>query len=180
MLIYANVKLYTTAKDKKNYQEWELKEDDVNILDLQSNYKIISISEIGNKMSAIVLEDMVTHQVRFLRAYYNEAKGKRLKLVQLGIYVNSTQLTKSPLLKYRSMAKIEPSTGKHYQVGLVLRKNGRFEVYSDFMLVNEYMNPHSQCVDIETDFNQFYLKFVNNCEKITHKSKFEDLSFELR
>ena len=48
----------------------------------------------------------------------------------------------SKLLKYRAVAKREPGDdGKYYQVGLVLRENGRFEVYSDFMLVNQYINP---------------------------------------
>lgn len=37
--------------------------------------------------------------------------------------------------------KIDAQTNKKYQVGIVLRENGRFEVYSDYMLVNEYMNP---------------------------------------
>lgn len=64
-----------------------------------------------------------------------------------------TTLMPSPLLKYRSVAKLDPLTGKHYQVGLVLRENGRFEVYSDFMLTNEYQLNKLQCVDIETDFN---------------------------
>ena len=47
-----------------------------------------------------------------------------------------------------------------------MRENGRFEVYSDFMLVNEYINPKLQCVDVETDFNQFVLKFVKNSHKV--------------
>jgi len=58
-----------------------------------------------------------------------------LELVQLGIFVNDTEMAKSPLLKYRSVAKIDPETGKFYQVGIVLRENGRYEIYSDFMLV---------------------------------------------
>ena len=80
--------------------------------------------------------------------------------MQLGIQVNHSRLVRSPLIKYRSVSKVDPKTGKQYQVGLVLRQSGRFEVYSDFMLVNEYMNPKQQCIDIETDFNQFVLKFV--------------------
>ena len=63
---------------------------------------------------------------------------KLLKLLQLGIMTSTTTLMSSKLLKYRSVAKIDPCSGKHYQVGLVLRENGRFEVYSDFMLTNEY------------------------------------------
>ena len=77
------------------------------------------------------------------------------------------------LLKYRAVAKREPGKdGKSYMVGLVLRDNGRFEVYSDFMLVNEYVNPQMQCVDIETDFNQFYLKFAVNSHHVTRTTKF--------
>ena len=69
-------------------------------------------------------------------------------------------MTPSPLIKYRSVSKVSPETNNRYQIGLVLRENGRFEVYSDFILVNQYFNPSLQCVDIETDFDQFYLKFV--------------------
>ena len=50
-------------------------------------------------------------------------------------------LSISKLLKYRAVVKIDPLTEKQYHVGLVLRENGRFEVYSDFMLVSEYLNP---------------------------------------
>ena len=55
---------------------------------------------------------------------------------------------------------MDPGTKKFYQVGIVVRASGRFEVYSDFVLVHEYYNNQLQCVDIETDFNSFYLKFV--------------------
>ena len=146
-------------------------------LDLLPKYKIICIQEIGNGMSAFVLEDMITHQIRFLRAYY-ENESQTLKLVQLGVLVNSTKMKPAKLLKYRAVAKKEPGKdGKSYMVGLVLRDNGRFEVYSDFMLVNEYVNPQLQCVDIETDFNQFYLKFVKNAHHVTEDTNFADLEF---
>ena len=131
-------------------------------LNLLPKYKIICIQEIGNEMSAFVIEDVKTRQVRFLRAYYSDKGDKKFKLVQLGVLVNSSKMSESPLLKYRAVNKTDPVTKKHYTVGIVLRQNGRFEVYSDFMLVNEYVNPHLQCVDIETDFNNFFLKFVVN------------------
>ena len=70
----------------------------------------------------------------------------------------------SKLLKLRSVSKVDPKTKKTYQVSVAVRENGRFEVYSDFMLVNEYFDPKLQCVDVETDFNQFYLKFVKNAD----------------
>ena len=61
-------------------------------------------------------------------------------LSQLGVMVTKSKLTKSPLLKYRAIARVDEN-GRNYHVGIVLRLNGRWEVYSDFMLVNEYMNP---------------------------------------
>ena len=82
--------------------------------------------------------------------------------MQLGVLVNSTDQTVSKLLKYRSAVKFDQRTKKHYQVGIVLRENGRYEVYSDFMLVYEKWDPIKQCVDIETDFDQFYFKFAKD------------------
>ena len=43
------------------------------------------------------------------------------------------------------------------------------------MLVNEYLNPMLQCVDIETDFDQFVFKFVKNSEQVTFQTKLKDL-----
>ena len=77
--------------------------------------------------------------MRFMRLEINEEKN-RLKFIQLGVLVNSSQLTVSPLHKYRAICKISDKTKKRYQIGVVLRENGRFEVYSDFILVNEYYN----------------------------------------
>ena len=115
-------------------------------------------------MSCIVLEHLLTREITFLRvdvpSQNDDGVGLKLKFFQLGIIVNKPNLSRSPLLKYRSVAKFDPVTKKHYQVGLVLRENGSFEVYSDFMLVNEYYNPLLQCVDFLSDFDHFYLKFV--------------------
>lgn len=61
-----------------------------------------------------------------------------------------------------------------------MRENGRFEVYSDFMLVSEYHNPQLQCVDIETDFNQFFLKFVKNSHMVSKQTEKRHLQFEIR
>ena len=58
-----------------------------------------------------------------------------------------------------------------------MRENGRFEVYSDFMLVNEYINPKLQCVDVETDFNQFVLKFVEKSHKVKEGDAKETLKY---
>lgn len=163
MLAYGDVLMYCNTKgfgvdddditniagdtDKnQNYVAVKVREDQVSYLNLHKNYKIICIQEIGNELSALVIEDKITRQVRFLRIYYNNeetenGRSRKFKLVQLGVFVNNSDLTVSPLLKYRSVAKIDKSTGKSYQVSIVVRENGRFEVYSDFMLVSEYMNP---------------------------------------
>ena len=65
-------------------------------------------------------------------------------------------------------------------MGIVVRMNGRFEVYSDFMLVNEYINPKLQCVDVETDFNQFVLKFVEKSNKVKEGDFKEELKYQIR
>ena len=61
-----------------------------------------------------------------------------------------------------------------------MRENGRFEVYSDFVLVNEYSNPKLQCVDVETDFEKFVLKFVKNADKVDKDYEYKDLVFQIR
>ena len=84
------------------------------------------------------------------------------------------------MIKYQSVTKQDKKTGRYYQVGIALRESGRFEVYSDFLLVNEYMSPSLDCIDIETDFNQFYLKFIKNSHEISPKTDFDDLEIEVR
>ena len=71
------------------------------------------------------------------------------------------------MLKFRSVSKLNPSTGKSFQVALAVRANGCVDFYSDFVLVNEYMNAKLQCVDIESAIDQFYLKFVRKSDTIT-------------
>ena len=96
--------------------------------------------------------------------------------MQLGVLVNHSPLTASKLVKYRSVCKTRSVTGKRYQVGVVVRENGRVEFYSDFILVNEYYNPRLQCIDIATDLNQFFLKFVKDAHLIKrHTSGISDL-----
>lgn len=104
------------------------------------------MQEIGNGMSAIVLEHMIHRTIRFLRIEFSEEEKNgsveaKLDLVQLGVFANETDQTKSKLLKYRSAAKYDKISKRHYQVSIVLRENGRFEVYSDFMLVYEKWDP---------------------------------------
>ena len=97
MLIYCNVNKYgiedpdkapKNTSDSQNFIDIEIKENQLTYLLLHKDYKIIAIQEIGNEMSAIVLEDLRTRQVRFLRAFYSEKEKegsdemtRRLKLV---------------------------------------------------------------------------------------------------
>ena len=74
------------------------------------------------------------------------------------------------MLKFRSVSKLNPCTKKYFQVALAVRVNGCVDFYSDFVLVNEYMNVKLQCVDIESAIDQFYLKFVRKSDTITSSS----------
>ena len=81
---------------------------------------------------------------------------------QLGLHQEDPATDISPLRKYRYVIKKSEENGKLYHVGLVLRENGRVEIYSDFMKVSEYYNALSPCVDIETTTTNFFLKCVDN------------------
>ena len=98
---------------------------------------------------------------------------KAVKFVQLGLVANSSIMSPSPLLKFRTTTKTNPKTNKRYQVGLAVRENGRLEVYTDFILVNEFMNPMRQCVDIESGADKFYMKFVLKSDEIHSDTEFK-------
>ena len=132
-------------------------------------------------MSAIVLEDLETRQIRFLRAFYSETGTQRkINLVQLGVMITKTNMSVSPLIKYRSVAKYDENLKKHYQISIVIRQNGRLEVYSDFILVNEYINPFLQCVDVDTNFNEFYFKFVKDSHTVKPTDDVNSEAFQER
>ena len=157
-----------------NFTEIHLKREDLQFLKLRHKYKIITLIDIGHDdtcmETAIVLEERKNRLIRYLKIDYTdrldpetgEEVGRRMILSQLGVMVTKTKLSASPLWKYRSVSRVDVRTNKSYHVGIVVRQNGRWEVYSDFMLVYDWQDPNVQCVDVETDFNQFYLKFVTN------------------
>ena len=66
------------------------------------------------------------------------------------------------MLKFRSVTKVDQETNKLYQCSILVRLDGSFEFYSDFMLTDRIAFPNLRCVDIETDMKQFYIKFVKN------------------
>ena len=79
LVIYVNVNQYGVEDERliprdqdPNYIVIDIKENQLQYLDLHEKYKIICIQEIGNEMSAFVLEDLENRQIRFLRAYYEE------------------------------------------------------------------------------------------------------------
>ena len=87
----------------------------------------------------------------------------------------------SPVLKFRSVTKEDPETGKFFQCSILVRLDGSFEFYSDFMLTDRIAFPNLRCVDIETDMKQFYLKFIKNSLEIDRnkETQFEDLQYYL-
>ena len=171
--------------DSSKVTEVKLEDSNLAFVDMDKSYKIVALQHMGlGEMTSLVLEHLKTRQIKFLRVDQPKAidgtpSQKELRLVQLG-QLNPSHLQPSPLLKYRTVAKIDKKTGNRYQASLVVRENGAFEVYSDFSLVNEYFNPQLQCVDIETDFDQFYLKFVKNVSEITDTSRVSNLEIEVR
>ena len=136
---------------------------------IRDSYRIISVEPVNGANSSLVLEDIKTTQIHFVRVEPSQTKN-RLKFVQLGVLVNSSSLSPSRLIKYNYIIKTDGKTDKNYHIGIVARENGRFEVYADYILVNEYYNPTLQCVDIKTDFNKFFLKFVNNAHLVTRNT----------
>ena len=48
------------------------------------------------------------------------------------------------------------------------------------MLVQEFIDPKKQCVDIDTDFNQFYFKFVLDSHTIEEHTHHKTLRYEIR
>ena len=116
------------------------------------------------------MEELRSRLIRYLKIDYTEVNdARRIVMSQLGVMVTRTRLTPSHLLKYRGMARIDPSIGKSYHVGIVVRANGRWEVYSDFMLVYDWYDVAKQCIDVETDFNQFYIKFCLDSHTFTSR-----------
>ena len=75
------------SKQVKNFVNVDVAREDVKALKLHKDYRIIQIFDIGNESDAIVLENLVTRQVRYVRIYYEEdvhdrgAVTSRLKLV---------------------------------------------------------------------------------------------------
>lgn len=74
------------------------------------------------EMTSLVLEHLETRQVRFLRVDTPSemengdgatSKKKKVKFVQLGV-LNPSYLQTSPLLKYRTVAKVDEASGSRY------------------------------------------------------------------
>ena len=87
----------------------------------------------------------------------------------------------SPLLRFRSIASIDiHSQNKTYNVAIAVRQNGRWEVYADFMLVYVSYDIKMQCVDVLTDFNCFYLKFVKGSHLIRERVAVDSLKTHVR
>ena len=72
------------VKMEENVAKVSIELEKLSFLKLNSDFKIITIQELGKEMSALVLEEKKTRQVRFLRAEFvnnKDKSGKNLSLV---------------------------------------------------------------------------------------------------
>ena len=72
------------VKTEENVAQVSIELEKLSFLKLDLDFKIITIQEIGKEMSALVLEEKTSRQVRFLRAEFVDNKdksGKNLSLV---------------------------------------------------------------------------------------------------
>ena len=72
------------VKMEENVAKVSIELEKLSFLKLDLDFKIITIQEIGKEMSALVLEEKKTRQVRFLRAEFvnnKDKSGKNLSLV---------------------------------------------------------------------------------------------------
>lgn len=146
---------------------------------MQKNKKIICLQEIGKNQSCIVVEDVKTRVISYLTfRMVQDSHGQNIMhMIGLGVKDEEKKLKKSKLLKFRSTASFNEDTEKWYFVGIVLRENGRVEVYADFILVDHFYDPNQQCVDIEIGNNNIYLKIVKDSLKVPLTVQAKNLDF---
>lgn len=122
VVVYLNIAEAKVDEDTKSNAvvDINLDQDKIRLLDLKKNYKIISVEPVNGSNSSLVLEDIRTNQIHFVRVEPSQAKN-RLKFVQLGILVNSSSLSASPLIKYQYIIKTDGKTGKCYHIGIIAR-----------------------------------------------------------
>ena len=69
-IVYIDVRNYVENESSQtsDYIEIEIKDEDLDYINLMENFKIIAMQEIGSKtMSSIILENLESRQIRFLR-----------------------------------------------------------------------------------------------------------------
>ena len=89
-----------------------------------------------------------------------------------------TEQQKSPILKFCSSASYSAELDEWSQVSLLLRQDGRVEIYTDFIMVDEIYDHKRQCVDIESGNRCFYFKMVQDSHKVDEQAaQFSDLDF---
>ena len=112
-----------TIDSSKEIIELAVKEDSLDCINLNQNFKIFALQEIGNAngafLSSLVLEDIQTREIRFVkldRPEKSNQEGKRycIKFVQLGIQVANSQMKPSPIIKYSYVCKMNPQTKKRH------------------------------------------------------------------
>ena len=174
LILYFDVKKHLEAQVPSQPDEKLIlvREEDVLSIKIKPDKKFICLQEIGHEQSCIVVEDTITREISFLKFELNESnqinRRKRMRLIGLSIKENQTEsimarnTERSPLLKFRSSATIDPDSHKWAHVGLALRENGCVEFYSEFIYVDQLNEAAHECVDVEVGHNNFYFKFVKN------------------
>ena len=128
------------------------------VIQMKQDKKVVCMQEIGRNESCLVIEDLITRDIRFLRI--QKCSEFEMQIVGLGQYNSAAEnLSQSKVLKFRSSARYDQETGKWYHVGVLLRENGRLEFYSDFIYTDMCHNENKKCVDIESGDTNFYFKF---------------------
>ena len=131
-------------------------------IEMKSDKKIICVQEIGEDDSCMIVEDLKTRRIRFMHLKV-DSENHGLKLIGLGLNNDTGDATMKPphVLKFRSSARIDPTTGMWYFVGALLRVNGRVDFYSDFIYTNSWNNPNFECVDLESGGSNFWFRCVD-------------------
>ena len=105
-------------------------------------------------------------------------ENQRMILIGLSIKDRDNS-DNSPLLKYHSTASLETDElskkQKWYHVGMLLRENGRVEIYSDFILVDTIEPDKLQVVDIEVGDNNFFLKCLKKTTVVNENMTAKEL-----
>lgn len=119
-----------------------------------------------------MIEDKKTHEIEFLALKLIPGKDSRKKVTLCGLSINEDNITgieenKTEIVKFCEAAIHDETTDKLIQISLLLRLDGRIEVYVDFIFRSTIYYPELQCIDIEAGNRSFYFKMIKNSHLVT-------------